>query len=120
MAIAQFSTPKQWEDWCSWLLGIWLCLSPWTLGFGLDPNATETTVVGGLLIIAAEVVTLSVFRPWEEWINVVLGVWLIICPWIVGVDVPVASANLIIVGLLVMVLALYEIWGARHQSGDQK
>src|SRR3974377_1036640 len=61
MAIAQFSTPKQWEDWCSWLLGIWLCLSPWTLGFGLDPNATEATVVGGLLIIAAGVRTLSVF-----------------------------------------------------------
>jgi hypothetical protein len=27
MAVAQFSLPKQWEDWCNWLLGIWLCIS---------------------------------------------------------------------------------------------
>jgi hypothetical protein len=25
----EFSLPKQWEDWCSWLLGLWLCISPW-------------------------------------------------------------------------------------------
>src|SRR6478752_3636252 len=29
------SLPKQWEDWCSWLLGLWLCISPWALLF--DP-----------------------------------------------------------------------------------
>ena len=82
MAPAQFSFPKQWEDWCSWLLGIWLCISPWALHFSLESTATQATVIPGLLIILAEVVTLSIFYAWEEWINVMLGVWLIICPWI--------------------------------------
>ena len=119
MAAAQFSLPKQWEDWCNWLLGIWLCISPWTLQFSLDPIATQATVIPGLLIIVAEVVTLSVFRAWEEWINVILGAWLVISPWALGISVPAARANSAVVGLLVMALAFYEFWEARRQSGKQ-
>jgi SPW repeat len=115
MTAAKFSLPKQWQDWCNWLLGIWLCISPWALQFGLDPIATRTTVIAGLLIILAELVTLSVFRVWEEWINVILGAWLVISPWVVGIDVPAAKTNLVAVGFLVMALALYELWQARHQ-----
>ena len=66
--------PEHWQDWCIWLLGIWLCLSPWILPFGLDPTATQATVISGLSIIVAEVVTLSAFRAWEEWISVILGI----------------------------------------------
>ena len=35
------SLPKQWEDWCSWLLGLWLCISPWALLFDLELNCYE-------------------------------------------------------------------------------
>src|SRR4029453_14262622 len=86
--------PKHWQDWCIWLLGIWLCLSPWILPFGLDPTATQATVISGLLIIVAEVVTLSAFRAWEEWISVILGIWLIISPWAMGISVSVGRVNL--------------------------
>jgi SPW repeat len=116
MAAAQFSLPKQWEDWCNWLLGIWLCLAPWTLRFDLEPTATRTAVITGALIILAEVVTLSVYRGWEEWINVILGGWLVICAWVLGIGSSAAKVNFVIVGLLVMALAFYEIWDARHHS----
>src|SRR4029077_20618594 len=105
--------PKQWQDWCNWLLGIWLCLSPWVLQFGLDPIPTRAAVIPGLLIIVVEVITLSVFRAWEEWISVILGIWLIISPWAMGIGVSVARVNLIVVGLLVIALAIYELWQAR-------
>src|SRR5713226_6261024 len=100
MGTAQFTPPKQWEDWCSWLLGIWLCISPWALRFDLEPTATRIAVVSGILIILAEIVTLSIYRAWEEWINVLLGAWLIIAPWVLGVTALVAKANFIVVGLL--------------------
>lgn len=119
MAPAQFSFPKQWEDWCSWLLGIWLCISPWALHFSLEPTATQATVISGLLIILAEVVTLSIFYAWEEWINVMLGVWLIICPWILGISISAARTNFVVVGLLVVALAFYEFWEARSKSNKQ-
>ena len=116
MAAAQFSLPKQWEDWCSWLLGIWLCLSPWALGYDLEPIATQAAVISGIVIILAELVTLSVFRSWEEWINVILGAWLIICPWILGISASAVRANFIVVGLLIIVLAFYEVWDARRHT----
>ena len=119
MAAAQFLLPKQWEDWCNWLLGIWLCISPWALRFDLEPTATQTAVITGILIIVAELVTLSVYRAWEEWINVILGACLVICPWVLGISSSTAMANLVVVGLLVTALAIYEIWDAHRKSSNQ-
>ena len=119
MAAAQFSLPKQWEDWCNWLLGIWLCISPWALQFDLESTATRTAVITGILIILAEIVTLSVYRAWEEWINVILGAWLVICSWVLGISSSTVRANLVVVGLLVLALAIYELWEARRQSSSQ-
>jgi membrane-bound ClpP family serine protease len=119
MSAAQFSLPRQWEDWCNWLLGIWLCISPWALQFDLDSTSTQTAVILGVLIILAELVTLSVYRAWEEWVSVILGAWLIICSWILGISSSAARATFVVVGLLVITLAFYEIWEARRQSSNQ-
>ena len=82
------SFPKQWEDWASWILGIWLLLSPWALFFENEPTAVRNSVVLSLLIILVEVVELSVFRDWEEWINIILGTWLVASSWTLGIRVP--------------------------------
>jgi hypothetical protein len=105
----KFSLPKQWEDWASWIIGFWLVISPWALFFDLDVPSTRNAVIVGFLIIVAEVVELSVFRDWEEWINIGLGAWLVASPWILGLSGTVATANFVIVGLLVIALAIYEI-----------
>jgi hypothetical protein len=106
---AELSLPKQWEDWASWAFGIWLCLSPWALGFDLQSVPTRNAVIVGFLIILAEVVTLSVFRPWEEWINVALGAWLVVSPWVLAIASTTATMNFVVVGALVIALALYEM-----------
>lgn len=110
MPAMRFTPPQQWEDWCSWGLGIWLCISPWALRFDLAPAATRAAVISGILVILTELVTLSAFSVAEEWINVLLGLWLIAAPWILAVSIPIASANFVVVGLLVLALAAYEIW----------
>jgi hypothetical protein len=109
MAQSAFSFPRQWEDWTSWALGLWLLLSPWTLFFDHEPRAMENALVVGALVIVAEIVELSIFRDWEEWINVVLGAWLAISPWALGIANSAARWNFLIVGTLVLALALYEI-----------
>jgi len=111
MAIGAFSLPKHWPDWLDLALGVWLCASPWVLQFADgDMLATQNAFLVGVLLIVTETVVLSAFRPWEEWINVVLGAWLVISPWVLNVS-PVATvaANFVIVGLLVLGLAFYEI-----------
>jgi len=109
MAQSAFSFPKQWQDWTTWLLGLWLLLSPWALFFDNEPRALENAVAVGALVIIVEIVELSIFRDWEEWINVVLGAWLAISPWALGIASAAARWNFLIVGILVIALALYEI-----------
>jgi hypothetical protein len=109
MAQTAFSFPRQWEDWCSWALGIWLLLSPWALFFDQEARATETALVVGALIIVTEIVELSIFRDWEEWINVVLGGWLAVSPWVLGLASGAVRWNFVIVGALVVALAIYEL-----------
>ena len=80
-------------------------------------NCYANSSISGILVILAELLTLTVFRSWEEWINVMLGAWLIVCPWIVGISSSTAKTNFVVIGALIGVLALYEIWTARRQSG---
>jgi len=112
MATTWLSPPKHWEDWIGVILGLWLMVSPMVLQYG-EMAATQSAFLVGLLLVAVEMVELSVFRAWEEWINVVLGAWLVASPWVLGAT-PLATANLVIVGFLVLALALYEIWDERR------
>jgi SPW repeat len=114
MAAVTFTPPEHWEDWCDWALGIWLMLSPWVLLFEYDIAATRNAVIVGFLIVSAEAVTLSYFRVWEEWINVALGTWLIVSPWVLGVASVAAQANLLVAGL-----ALYQVWEVGRRPGGQ-
>jgi SPW repeat len=114
MPTAKIYLPKQWTDWTTWILGIWLCLSPWALFFELDVAAMRNAVLLGVLIILAELVELSIFREWEEWINVALGAWLVASTWVLGITTPPARINFIVVGGLVAALALYEMRQARQ------
>jgi hypothetical protein len=79
--------------------------------------AAQNAFLVGFLLIVIEFVELTAFRAWEEWINVILGAWLVVSPWVLGGATSIATANFVIVGLLVLVLALYEIWDERRHLG---
>ena len=69
MAKVRFNAPLQWENWCGWLVAIWLCISPGPLKFGDDLTATYLAALTGLVLICTEMLTISPFRLWEEWVN---------------------------------------------------
>ena len=117
MAIATFSPPKQWEDWANLVLGIWLCVSPWVLqSTGDEMIMTQNAFLVGFLLIVTETVALASFRVWEEWASVALGAWLVVSPWVLGITALEAMANFVVVGLVVLVLALYEIWDVHRHA----
>ena len=118
MAMPTFSPPKQWEDWANLVLGIWLCVSPWVLQVtGEEMTVTQNAILVGFLLIVTETVALASFRLWEEWASVVLGAWLVVSPWVLGITALAPMANFVIVGLVVLLLALYEIWDVhRHPA----
>src|SRR5919205_634263 len=115
MTPLRFAMPRHWEDWINILLGLWLWLLPWALQFiGEDRGAAANAVLVGTLLVFTEALVLSAFQPWEEWICASIGAWLVISPWVLGVIAPLAWVNFIVVGLLVLVLSLYELWDLRR------
>jgi hypothetical protein len=118
MATVTFTLPKQWEDWVNWALGFWLCLSPWILGYANESSATKNATLVGFLLILTEAVTLSAFEPWEEWLNIALGSWLFLSGWILGSANTAAGVNFVVVGLMVIALAAFEMWQL-HQTRRQ-
>ncbi len=98
---------QRWQDWANLVLGVWLILSPWLLGFSGTPTAMWNAVLVGVVAGLMALMHLRGGPMWEEWVSVVLGVWLILSPWILGFSgMGNAMWNAVIVGLLVGALAL--------------
>src|SRR5215469_12037780 len=117
MAIAVFTPPKGWENWATLLIGVWLCASPWLLQLD-DPAAMQNFVAVGFLVIIGELFTFYTLRFWEEWINIVLGAWLLVSPWAMAFTSPAATTSAVVVGLLLLALSFYEMWDDRPRQSD--
>ena len=99
---------KHWQDPVNALLGAWLVLSPWAMGFASHQPAMVNFVVVGVLLLAAAIGASLVPKAWEEWAGVVLGVWLIASPWVLGfAGLALPMQNALFCGLLVTVLSLW-------------
>ena len=57
--------------------------------------------------VAAAIVAFSI---WEEWINLLIGCWLIASPWLLGFTQTRAMHFAIAAGAVVAFMALLELW----------
>lgn len=84
-----------WWDWVNVAAGAWLFFSPWVLNFyGAAAGSPVTTAIAmtaawNAWVLGAVVFLLSLTatqRPQSrpEWVNMLLGVWIFISPWILG------------------------------------
>jgi hypothetical protein len=107
----------KWASWVNVLLGLWLIVSPWALGYGYGA-AVANDVVLGILIAAVALWSVSVpsIETAPAWINVILGMWLIIAPWVLGVAGAAAyvGTNDPVIGILTIVFAALRIVTARR------
>jgi hypothetical protein len=92
-----------------------LFASPWLFAFA-QSEATMDARISGVLVAAVSVIALLMFREWEEWINVVLGAWVIASPWILGFAHTTAAHVMIAIGIVIVYLALLEVW-LTHKDG---
>ena len=93
------------------ILGLWLIIAPFVLGFAAANRGSEwNNIAVGMIvaIIAAIRIWGGRSAGWLSWVNVALGLWLIISPWIYG-NSGVASIlwDDIIVGAIIVVLGAW-------------
>lgn len=75
---------QRWQDGGDLALGVWLLLSPWILGYaGMAAAAWSAWIIG---MATAVFFAIALARPkaWEEWLNLVLAVLLILTPFVFG------------------------------------
>ena len=108
---------RHWQDPVNALLGTWLILSPWAIGFADDRIVTANFVLVGVLLVAAAIGAIIVPKAWEEWLEVALGAWLIASPWVLGfAGALMPMQNALFSGLLVVILALWVLGSDEEYS----
>ena len=101
---------KHWQDAVNAVLGVWLVLSPWALAYAGDAAPAANAVIVGIALIAAALGAIFVPRAWEEWTEAVLGVWLIVSPWVLGFSEQIlAMRTAVATGIVIAVLALWTL-----------
>lgn len=98
------------------ILAAFLFLSPWIFGFGSDHAAAPNAWLSGIMIGLVAIAALTKFAEWEEWINLILGLWVLVSPWVLSFAAQTtARSTHVIVGLIVAVLAGLKLW-FMHQT----
>jgi SPW repeat-containing protein len=91
------------------VLGAILFVSPWIFGFDAGIASRNAMIVGIVMAVLA-VAALAAFAVWEEWLNLVVGLWAVISPWVLGFQGTTAMTVHVLIGLAVAILAAVEIW----------
>ena len=110
----------RWQDWINLLLGIWLFFSPWLLGFRAElPGESWNFFVIGAAFFVFAAAALNQRALWEEWVNLVLGIWMIISPWVLRYAGNVtARDDAVIVGIVVGLLSIWALAEKHAPAGE--
>lgn len=101
---------KHWQDAVNAVMGVWLVLSPWALGFSGETAAMSNAVVVGVALIAAALGAIFVPQAWEEWTEAALGLWLLASPWVLGFSgLENALMAAVASGIVIALLALWTL-----------
>jgi hypothetical protein len=65
---------------------------------------------GGAAILAASIAALLVFSEWEEWIELLAGLWMVASPFVLGFQHTTAMHVSIAIGLVVAYIAALDLW----------
>jgi hypothetical protein len=119
-----------WQDWANAIVAVWLFVSPWVLQFGAGATAADGATAGVLqaaqvaawnawvvsvIVFLVAISAISRMDFWQEYVNIVLSIWIFVAPWILGfMLLPRASWNHWIVGVLIFLFSVSVLARARR------
>ncbi len=111
-------------NWLVVVAGVWEVVAPFILGYAAISGALwDAIIIGVVLIILGAWAALAGQDSTVKllsWINAVLGLWLVIAPFIISYSSVVAAMwNDIIVGVVVIVLGVWAALTVGSSVGHQ-
>jgi SPW repeat len=119
---------NHWQDWANLVLAVWLFISPWVVQFGgstvgapaatavpaAASNAAWNAWILGIVVFLVACSAIARLRAWQEWLNLLLGIWIFIAPWALGfAGLSGAAWDHWIVGILVFLIAVANLQTVR-------
>ena len=92
------------NGWINILLSVWVIISPFVLGIH-SPKAIWNNVVAGAVVGILAFIRWSMHQPGWSWLNLILGIWLVISPFVLLLSGP-AMLNNVILGIIIAAFAL--------------
>jgi hypothetical protein len=95
--------------WINLILGIWLIIAPFAIGYSSSGAATWNDIVLGILLVAFAWWTLAAIAApiGVAWFQVFCGIWLVVAPFVLA---PVAGSsgtiNDIVCGIVAIVIGV--------------
>jgi hypothetical protein len=92
-----------------------LFISPWVLHAPTPGASAWNAWVVAIIVAALSIGALVQVAQWEDWINLILGAWLFISPWVYGYSGDMNMAwNSYIVGALIFFIGIWGVAAARQ------
>jgi len=106
-------------SWLVAIVGVWELVAAFVLGYSTTSAALWNAVIFGIALIIlgiwAAVSSREETDKTLDWINLAVGIWLILAPFLLGYTaVATAVLNDVIVGLVVVVLAGWGVYTISH------
>jgi hypothetical protein len=66
--------------------------------------------VSSVIVIASSGAALLAFSEWEEWVSMIVGLWVLASPWLLGFQHAKAMPVNVAVGLAIAFISALELW----------
>jgi hypothetical protein len=86
-----------------------LFLSPWLFKLTNSQGKIDLWITSAIIVVLS-LAAIIAYRDWEEWINVLMGVWLIASPWLLEFPHTRAMHLSIGFGIVIVLLALLDLF----------
>lgn len=97
----------------NFLAGIYLIISAW-IGSINGGERANGIIFGIIVAILAATRFAESTGPWASWLNALIGIWLIISPWVYGFAGTGWMWNSIVVGIIMLCLGCWAAWSGDH------
>jgi len=104
------------------ILGLWQIAAPFVLGYStLFRPLVNDVIVGTLVVVLAATCYFDLVEvSWLGWVTAVLGIWLVLAPFVLGYwMIEPATENDVVIGTLIAVLGAWSALAvsSHHSAG---
>lgn len=94
-----------------------LFLSPWLFAYARGIVRTDIWI-SSAAVAATAIAAIIAYANWKEWLNVLLGGWLMVSPWVLGFAHTRAMHDSLAIGLAVAFMAVIELFVVNYPDRE--